>query len=155
MTFFRKKLVFKYKREKDNEKEKWHEYPAVNLILGEGENAFETAAIIDSGSDFCFISEEIAEILNLKLDAEDEAEVLGGGLIKIRPSKVKMTLVRGNNQISLGFISVFVGINIKTKESDMGIVLGRNPIFDVFKITFEQYKKRVIFEKVDPKWRQY
>lgn len=108
MTFFGKKLIFKYKKEESKDK-KIYEEP-------------------------------------------EDADVIGGDTIKVKPSKVKMTLVRASNKIPLGSIPVYVGVDIKTKaKDDMGIILRRNNIFDMFRITLEQSKKQVIFEKIDPK----
>ena len=80
---------------------------------------------------------------------------MGGDSIKTRSSKINLTLIDKRKRVSLPGIPVAVGIETKEEEEDMGILLGRNPIFDLFKITFEQYNKRVIFDKIDLKWRAY
>ena len=155
MTDFGQKITFEYKKVIDAETRKVSEFPGITLVLGEGNKSFETTAIIDSGSDTCLIPEWLAEELGLKLGDEDRAEVVGGTHIITRLSKVKMMFKAGKNIINLGHIPVAVGVGMKDKEEKLDIILGRNPIFDMFKITFEQYKKQVTFEKVNPKWRPY
>ena len=155
MSFFGKKLTFKYKKEFDSKLNREIYYPAIGIILKEGDNQFETTAIIDSGSDTFFISEAAADMLNLKLGKEETADVLGRGNIKIKASNLNVIFVRGNNRIDLGSIPVSVGVGIKGKDSSMDVIIGRNPIFDLLKITFEQYKKMVTIEKFDPRWYKY
>ena len=155
MSFFGKKLTFKYKKEFDSKLSREIYYPAIDIILKWEDNQFETTAIIDSGSDMLFISEEVADTLNLKLGKEETADVLGGGNINVRTSNLNLILVRGKNRIDLGIIPVSVGMGIKGKESSMDIVIGRNPVFDKLKIIFEQYKKIITIEKFDLKWRKY
>lgn len=155
MSFFGKKLIFKYKKEFDYKLNREVYYPAIGIILKEGDTQFETTAIIDSGSDTFFISQEVADILNLKLGKEEIADVLGGGNIKVRASNLNVIFVRGKNRIDMGNIPVSVGVGIMGKESSMDIVIGRNPIFNTLKITFEQYKKIVTIEKLNPKWYKY
>ncbi|MBI2109597.1 retroviral-like aspartic protease [Candidatus Woesearchaeota archaeon] len=154
MTDFGKKITFKYKKVIDAETRKLSEIPAITLVLGEGENSFESNALIDSGSDISLISEDLANELRLILGEEEKAEVPGGYSIRIKPAKVKIKLKKGINIISLGTIRIAVCLD-PWEEDGLEVILGRNQIFDMFKIPFEQYKKQVTFEKVNQKWRPY
>jgi hypothetical protein len=99
-------------------------------------------SILDSGSDNTTISKPIAEFLSLEIGEWEESQSAGGPFLTCR-SKVTMIIGRG------GRIEAFENVEIRVTPSDTHPpipLMGRNPIFDNYDITFSSTKKAVILE---------
>jgi predicted aspartyl protease len=99
-------------------------------------------ALLDSGGDFIVIPMPIAQYLGLELKKAGDVDTAGG-----TASLFKATL-----DISIGKNEVFNlyennQIHVSTR-SDIPVLLGRNPIFEDYEITFKKKKNQLIFKYV-------
>lgn len=114
--------------------------PMMPLIL-EGHEKIDVFAILDSGSDISIIPKEIAEILGIKSEGENEIYGLAGIPIKSREAKVKISFGKGHENYTFD-IPVFI-----PEKEDISIIIGRQGFFEHFNITFSEAVKKIIFKK--------
>lgn len=93
---------------------------------------------MDSGADTLLIPAQIAEALGLeKRDEHISGGVFGRG--KCYRTRVGFVIGRTNaDKIDLGTIDAV----ISAEKSDIPILIGRDPLFKFFEITFMEYKDR-------------
>lgn len=93
-------------------------------------NILEVPAIVDSGADTTTVNMQYAEALSIKLGDEGEILGIGKGRVKRRmgnlPFKIKQT------DIELDVPAWYVD------SENVGILLGQEVFFDVFRIKFEK-----------------
>ncbi len=108
------------------------------ILIGNNDLRFETMALLDSGADSTCITQDIAEVLGLDLSGKKEP--MGGitGETKCARSKVLVSI----NQTRFNYkknIEVFI---IPNQEA-MPVIIGREPFFSDFVITFDNYRQEV------------
>jgi hypothetical protein len=113
-------------------------YPLVNIQLyTENGRPFNIEGLLDSGADTVFIPKGIAEGLKLpKLSEITSSGVLSSGICY----KTKVGLILGrtkSRRVDFGYIDAV----FPSTEGDIPLLIGRQPIFDIFQVTFEQYKE--------------
>ena len=96
------------------------------------------AALIDSGGDSIVIPRAIAEFLGVNVE-EAEIAKTAGGFTSIRRTKLKMIIGKDSEKIEYNDVDVFVA-----DSSDIPVLLGRDPLFEDFEITFKKRKKEII-----------
>ena len=89
--------------------------------------------LLDSGSDGIVVPMELAEWLGLELDHRENMEVIGK-ILKRYVTKANLTIGRGGRFVKLKNVEVSVPIEAKTSM----ILIGREPIFKLFEITFRE-----------------
>jgi len=95
--------------------------------------------LIDSGSDYLFIPKGIAKFLNLPIGKKEEINGVCGSCNGIE-TKVGLILGRGggNREMDYGYVKAcFPEI-----ERNTIILIGRTPIFEEYRVIFEDYKKK-------------
>ncbi|MCK5559703.1 MAG: hypothetical protein KAJ51_03880 [Thermoplasmata archaeon] len=97
--------------------------------------------LLDSGSDGIVIPLELAEWLGLDLNHKAKMEALGR-VLKRYVTKIDLILGRGGRYIQLNNVEVSVPIESKTAM----ILIGRNPIFELYEITFIEPEKKVVMK---------
>jgi len=155
---------FKYKTikwlaEGDQEK-KIHEVrrPVVMVLLS-GADGIRLAEpfLLDSGADNSFIKYDLAELLGLELSEKTVKVKTAGADIEVYTSRIEMGLVQGNGYCEISKEApVFVFLK---QKQDVPNIIGRTPLFDKFKITFQQYNgtvslafmAKVMARKIDKK----
>jgi hypothetical protein len=112
--------------------------PMLPCTLISDNNKERTAdGLLDSGSDGVVIPMRMAKMLGLKLEGADPISVVGARTARYK-SKVSIMLGRGG-RICGPIADVDVSV-IENDESPM--ILGRNPIFRLYRITFIEAEQR-------------
>jgi len=105
--------------------------------LGRNGEAFESAALLDSGADYSIIFVEHAEILGVDLSSCEKTDCQGvGGKVKAWKTKVQVRLKGKGEHRSFTFeLPVMV---IERQASNFPLLLGREGFFEHFEITFNE-----------------
>lgn len=117
--------------------------PKIPVTISYKGNRIETYGIIDSGSDITILPREIAKVLGIELTGKQtEIGGLGGGSLKVVINFVNLN-IGGNHLIQ-------VKVHIPTEESKDAeqFILGQEPLFQEFNITFEYNAKRIALNKI-------
>lgn len=104
----------------------------------------DVLALLDSGADFTFIPRHIASEVGLQLKPKNMMEVTGvGGMVQVFKTQATLVFMIDDEEIALTRVNVLV-----PEEPDFRFtLLGRDTIFKEFVITFDEYEKKVIFER--------
>jgi len=95
---------------------------------------------VDSGADVTLLPMSFIKPLGIKLGEEEIKEIrgVGEGLVSVILKDVKL-------KIGETVLEVTVGVAL---IEDVPYLLGRKDVFNKFRITFEEWREKVIFEKV-------
>ena len=96
-------------------------------------------ALLDSGSDIIHINRDISSFLSLPQGQKVDGGGMGGKYVAYN-TKVGLILGRGGREVDFGYVNVV----FPEKEMDVPILIGRIPVFEEFKIIFEEYNKKFI-----------
>jgi predicted aspartyl protease len=114
-------------------------YPLLNVKLYPKNGkpiCFE--GLLDSGADGVFIPKQIAEAMGL----QKIERISTSGIFKsARCFKTKVGFILGvtkSNSIDFGMIEAV----FPEDETDIPLLIGRNPIFKFFEVTFSEYKEK-------------
>lgn len=134
-------IVFRYKSVKrpDGTEVKTPSIP----ILFDGEEKFETVALLDSGADISAMPKDVAELLGLDLGGKRTPAYGIGGKVDSVETSVRITVEKGHEHYAFQMpIKVILG------DYDFPILLGRAGFFDKFIISFNQAKEKVLLKQV-------
>jgi hypothetical protein len=119
----------------------YHKYPIVPIKFHyKGKRTPIIEALLDSGGDFIVIPMPIAQYLGLELEEAGDIDTAGGtaplfkSIIDITIGKNERAASYKNNQIHV------------STRSDIPVLLGRNPIFEDYEITFKKQKNQLILK---------
>lgn len=111
--------------------------PSIPISLN-GEERFETVALLDSGADISAMPLAVAEILNLDISGKKTPAFGIGGKVDSVESKVNIAVEKGHERYSFTTpVKVILG------NYDFPILLGRAGFFDKFVISFNQSHEKV------------
>jgi predicted aspartyl protease len=99
-------------------------------------------ALLDSGGDFIVIPMPIAQYLDLKLEKAGDIDT-AGGTTSLFKSNLDMTI--GKNKKIKSYENKIIHVSTR---SDIPVLLGRNPIFEDYEITFKKQKNQLILKNV-------
>ncbi|MEK6835295.1 MAG: retropepsin-like aspartic protease [Nanoarchaeota archaeon] len=117
--------------------------PYIPIVLKSDKESIDVVGLIDSGADISVIPKEMAEILGLRLEKEDESTGVGGKA-RTADSHVNIKIEKGHEKYEFRLpIKVLLQEN-----SEIPVLLGRLAFFDNFNIIFEQSNQRVILKKI-------
>jgi len=107
-----------------------------------------TDGLLDSGADSTVLPLGLAEFLNLDLNPVNKKPMhVVGRKIERYVTKVSLILGRGGRLVTIPDVTV----SIPTEEdNNTPVILGRNPIFELYNITFIEAEKRFtmkVYEK--------
>ena len=97
-------------------------------------------ALLDSGGDFIVIPFPIAKFLDLKLERACDVDT-AGGTASLFKANVDMTLGKDRKHCYYPQKE----IHVSTRE-DIPVLLGRNPLFEDYEITFKKHKNQLILQ---------
>ena len=109
------------------------------LLKGSNDRKLIQPFLLDSGADRIFIKHDLAKLLGLRLSGNKKTITTAGNPIKVFESSIDISLVQGDGSFNLGdkvYCYVF-----DEEKRNIPNIMGRLPLFDEFKVTFEQYKK--------------
>lgn len=133
-------IVFKYKVETTSKKQKIIR-PVAEVYLKSLSNSwFKFYPYIDSGADVTMIPLSLGRLLGLEIE-EKRIEQIGG----IR-GNVPVIYIKNQMRIGEEEFSTYIAWSL---TEDVPPLLGRTDVFDTFRVTFEQYKRIIIFEGQD------
>ncbi len=103
-----------------------------------------TDGLLDSGADGVVLPLGLAEFLNLDLNPANKKPMnVVGRKIERYVTKANLILGRGGRLVTVSDVTV----SIPTEEDDnTPIILGRNPIFELYNITFIEAEKKFIMK---------
>ena len=123
--------------------------PTIPITLkGRAETDIQVYALIDSGADVSIIPKALAEFLDLDLSGETHVSYGIAGEIKVKESRMQVTLKKNHEETHTYIIPVQV---ILTGE-EPPIILGRRGFFDKFVISIDEGKKKIKLKKVNKKY---
>ncbi len=101
--------------------------------------------MIDSGADISIIPKALAEVLNLDLSGETQISHGISGSLKVKNSRMKVTLKKSHDETWSQTIPVQVIIS----GEEPPIILGRAGFFDKFVITIDESKQKIKLNKIN------
>jgi len=117
--------------------------PKIPVTISYKGNRIETWAIIDSGSDVSILPREIANALCTELSGKQvDIAGMGGGLLKVVTDYINL----GIAGINLPQTKVFIPVE-GSKDAEQ-FILGHEPLFKEFNITFEYNAKKITLNKI-------
>lgn len=132
-------ITFKYKEEPISSKDKKIKRPVADIDLKSSSGLWiRYHPYIDSGADITIIPLSLGKLLGLK-DEKRKIQYIGGisGSVPVIYLNIQMRVAEEK------FISLIAWAQIE----EVPALLGRTNVFDMFKITFVQYKGIIVFEK--------
>jgi predicted aspartyl protease len=101
-------------------------------------------ALLDSGGDFIVIPIPIAKYLGLKLKKAGSVDT-AGGTTQLFKSNLDMTIGKKDYIIAYNNLEIHV-----SGRDDIPVLLGRNPIFEEYEITFKKKENQLILKSNVP-----
>ena len=127
-----KKFIFEYCK-----------YPIIPVkFKNKGKKTPIIEALLDSGGDFIVIPMPIAQYLELKLEKAGDIDT-AGGTTSLFKSNLDMTI--GKNIKIKSYENKIIHVSTR---SDIPVLLGRNPIFEDYEITFKKQKNQLILKNI-------
>ena len=97
-------------------------------------------ALLDSGGDFIVIPMPIAKYLNLKLKKAGSVDT-AGGTTSLFKATLDMVIGKENKAAIYEKSQIYV-----SSRDDIPVLLGRQPIFEDYEITFKKQKNQLILK---------
>ncbi len=97
-------------------------------------------ALLDSGGDFIVIPMPIAKYLGLKMRRAGNVDTAGGEAALL---KSKLTMIIGKMEQTATYGNI--EIHVSTRD-DIPVLLGRQPIFEDYEITFKKQKNQLVLK---------
>lgn len=117
----------------------YREYPIIPVRFRNNEKRTPLIeALLDSGGDFIVIPQPIATFLNLQLEQACDVDT-AGGTTSLYKAKVDMAI----GQEKKHTLYSQKEIHVSTRE-DIPVLLGRNPLFEDYEITFKKHINQLI-----------
>jgi hypothetical protein len=141
------KFVFNYKKviaiDRDSNEEIMSYYPVVPCVFEYHEKkSMLLEGLLDSGADGIVMPLALAELLELDLEpAVNPMMVVGDKGIERYLSKANMTIGRGGRTVDFKNVEVSI-----PKKGDTPILIGRNPVFKHYEITFIEAEKKFVMK---------
>ena len=123
--------------------------PCIPIVLkGRAETCIEVFALIDSGADVSVIPKALAELLDIDLSGKTKESYGVGGEIKVKESKMRVTLKKQHEEKFEEHIPVQIVLN----GEEPPIILGRMGFFDKFVISIDETNQKIKFKKISKKY---
>ena len=132
------RYIFHYKEiariDKETNEELISYYPMIPCVFEwGGKKTRLVEGLLDSGSDGIVVPLDLVEYLELSIVSDDEPMRVVGREVERYTSKVNLILGRGGRYVNLNNVDVSA-----PKEGKTPILIGRNPIFKLYEITFRE-----------------
>lgn len=131
-------IIFRYKEESLGLGETKIKRPVADVSLRTKRNSWiEFHPYIDSGADLTMIPLSLGQLLGFEID-QSKIQQIGGirGSVPVIHTEAAMRIGNKDFIVSVAWALI----------EDVPPLLGRKNVFDVFKITFEQYKGVIVFD---------
>jgi hypothetical protein len=119
--------------------------PYIPISIRYKRYSINTIALLDSGSDNTIIPLFLAEKVCLNLSAQKITNIssIGREMDVYKTHANIIFYLENNHEFTLKKVPVFVPTNSEYSNT----ILGRESIFNEFLITFDEYNKKVIFDR--------
>lgn len=125
---------------------RYQEYPIIPIRFRNNERKTPLIeALLDSGGDFIVIPLPIATFLDLSLEQAGDVDT-AGGTASLYKAKVDMAIGQEKNHTRY----IQKEIHVSARE-DIPVLLGRNPLFEDYEITFKKHKNQLILQPLSLK----
>ena len=123
----------------------YYKYPIVPVKFSyENRDTPIIDALLDSGGDFIVIPIPIAKYLGLKLKKAGSVDT-AGGTTPLFKSNLDMTIGKKDYTVVYNNLEIHV-----SGRDDIPVLLGRNPIFEEYEITFKKKRNQLILKSNAP-----
>ncbi len=123
----------------------YYKYPIVPVKFSyENRDTPIIDALLDSGGDFIVIPMPIARYLGLKLKKAGSVDT-AGGTAPLFKSNLDMTIGKKDYTVVYNNLEIHV-----SGRDDIPVLLGRNPIFEEYEITFKKKRNQLILKSNAP-----
>lgn len=113
--------------------------PTIPVILkGNSETSIEVYALIDSGADVSVLPKALAELLNLDLSGKEEISYGIGGEIKVKNTKVHITMNKAREKYDF-----LIPVQVVLNGEEPPIILGREGFFEKFIVTIDEGRQKI------------
>jgi len=130
-------IIFRYKEESLGLKV--IQRPVADVYLKTKRNSWiEFHPYIDSGADLTMIPLSFGRLIGFEID-ESKIQQIGGirGSVPVIHTKTAMKIGERDFNVNIAW----------TLIEDVPPLLGRKDVFDIFKVTFEQFNRIIIFDE--------
>lgn len=124
--------------------------PFLPVVFESGARRIAASGLVDSGADASFIPHELARRLGLKPRFEGTEAVVFGDVVEVGTVRaaVRVPMSRGDLVVPGALLLV-----PKVRARVRVVVLGRSPLFEEARITFEDWRERFsVSRRRDPWW---
>lgn len=153
------KMRFKYHSDHNNDDEKSAVMrPRIEIAMRKSSDPvnastnpeFRTFGLVDSGADISFIPRNIADILHLELsDATIKTTKSASGEFDTYRTTMHLEIIYKKYRVSVGTVNVAVPQKDKiTTDLERYILIGRDGLFDKYKITFNEASKTIDLTRI-------
>jgi|SRR3989344_984711 len=117
--------------------------PMIPIIIY-GKEIINALAILDSGSDMTILPKEIAQVLDIEYQRENEVSGISGIPLKAKEGKINVSFGKGRENYNFE-IPVLVPLD----RENLSLIIGRCGFFTKFKITFDEANRKIEFKKTE------
>ena len=119
--------------------------PTIPVILnGNAEISLPVYALVDSGADISVIPKALAEVLDLDLEGKTHESYGIAGEIKVKDSKMKVTISKNHESYSY-----IIPVQVVLTGEEPPIILGRAGFFNKFIIFIDESKQKIKFKGIN------
>ncbi|MBR9699073.1 hypothetical protein GOV09_01290 [Candidatus Woesearchaeota archaeon] len=116
--------------------------PSIPVTL-RGKEIFETIALVDSGADISAISQDLAEILGIRLSGAKSPAFGIGGKVDSVETNMGISIQKGHERYSFQMpVKVILG------KYDFPVLLGRTGFFEKFVISFDESQEKISLKRI-------
>ena len=132
-------IIFRYKKEESSTLGEIQRPVADVYLQTKKKSWIEFNPYIDSGADITMIPLSFGKLIGFEVD-ESKIQQIGGISGSVPVIYKKATIMIGKKIFTVRLAWALV--------EDVPPLLGRTDIFDIFKVTFEEYKGIIVFDEV-------
>ena len=123
----------------------YFKYPVITVkFFFNGKETPYIDALLDSGGDFIVIPMPIAKYLGLRLQKAGAVDT-AGGTTSLYKASLDMIIKSKEKTVTYSNIQIHV-----SGRNDIPVLLGRQPIFEDYEITFNKQKNQLILRSINP-----
>jgi len=123
----------------------YFKYPVITVkFFFNGKETPYIDALLDSGGDFIVIPMPIAKYLGLKLQKAGSVDTAGGTASLY---KTTLTMIMKSKEKTVTYNNIQIHVS---GRNDIPVLLGRQPIFEDYEITFNKQKNQLILKAINP-----
>lgn len=116
--------------------------PIIPMVI-KAKESFDVLGILDSGSDITIIPKEIADAIGIEYINDNSISGISGVALSAKEGKIFVEF--GKKREIYNFE---IPVLIPTDKENLSVIIGRAGFFNEFKITFDEFNKKIEFKKI-------